>query len=366
MILYGPPGSGKTTLARIVAPRPHAALEELSAVQAGRAEVRKVLERAQHRRGGGADGLLPRRDPPLQQGPAGRAAARGRGGPSPSSAPRRRTPTSRSTGAALALRRSTSSRPLQAIDLEVARAPAPRGAPGRGRRRPVIASWPRAPRRRAHGARRPRARCRDRTAAVTLDAARGRRCSAGADLRQDRRPPLRHDLGWIKACAARTPTPRSTAWRCMLEGGEDPRSSCGACRLRLRGHRQRRPGALEVAVAAAAGHRDVACPRSSYALAQAAISSAGPQSDAATKARSPLRARTWGEARAPAAVCRARLQRGGALGRGIGSTTPTTSRPPLDQELAARGRGGERFYGPDDAEAALRERLEEIRRARGR
>jgi hypothetical protein len=27
---------------------------------------------------------------------------------------------------------------------------------------------------------------------------------------------------------------------------------------------------------------------------------------------------------------------------------------------------GERFYAPDDAEAALRERLAEIRRARGR
>jgi hypothetical protein len=27
---------------------------------------------------------------------------------------------------------------------------------------------------------------------------------------------------------------------------------------------------------------------------------------------------------------------------------------------------GARFYAPDDAEAALRERLEEIRRARGR
>ncbi|MGZ8635310.1 MAG: AAA family ATPase, partial [Solirubrobacteraceae bacterium] len=50
MILYGPPGSGKTTLARIVAAAARAALEELSAVEAGRAEVRKVLERAQHRR----------------------------------------------------------------------------------------------------------------------------------------------------------------------------------------------------------------------------------------------------------------------------------------------------------------------------
>jgi putative ATPase len=50
MVLYGPPGSGKTTLARIVAERSGAAYEELSAVAAGRAEVRAVIERAAHRR----------------------------------------------------------------------------------------------------------------------------------------------------------------------------------------------------------------------------------------------------------------------------------------------------------------------------
>ena len=50
MVLYGPPGSGKTTLARIVAEHSQAAFEELSAVQAGRAEVRAVIERATHRR----------------------------------------------------------------------------------------------------------------------------------------------------------------------------------------------------------------------------------------------------------------------------------------------------------------------------
>ena len=49
MILYGPPGSGKTTLARIAAAQTGAALEEESAVQAGRAEVRAVIERARHR-----------------------------------------------------------------------------------------------------------------------------------------------------------------------------------------------------------------------------------------------------------------------------------------------------------------------------
>jgi putative ATPase len=46
MILYGPPGSGKTTLARIVAASTGAAFEELSAVSASVADVRAVLARA--------------------------------------------------------------------------------------------------------------------------------------------------------------------------------------------------------------------------------------------------------------------------------------------------------------------------------
>src|SRR6187200_2940690 len=50
MVLYGPPGTGKTTLARLLAVNARAAFEEASAVNAGRAEVREVLERAQHRR----------------------------------------------------------------------------------------------------------------------------------------------------------------------------------------------------------------------------------------------------------------------------------------------------------------------------
>jgi putative ATPase len=50
MILYGPPGTGKTTLARLMAVNAKAAFEELSAVAAGRQEVRDVIERAEHRR----------------------------------------------------------------------------------------------------------------------------------------------------------------------------------------------------------------------------------------------------------------------------------------------------------------------------
>jgi putative ATPase len=52
-VLYGPPGSGKTTLARIIASAAEGAFEEESAVAAGRAEVRAVIARATERRKGG-------------------------------------------------------------------------------------------------------------------------------------------------------------------------------------------------------------------------------------------------------------------------------------------------------------------------
>jgi putative ATPase len=49
-ILYGPPGAGKTTLARIAARMADGAFEEESAVNAGKAEIRSVIERARERR----------------------------------------------------------------------------------------------------------------------------------------------------------------------------------------------------------------------------------------------------------------------------------------------------------------------------
>jgi len=52
MILFGPPGTGKTTIARIVAERTGAAFEEISAVSARVDDVRAVIARANDRLGG--------------------------------------------------------------------------------------------------------------------------------------------------------------------------------------------------------------------------------------------------------------------------------------------------------------------------
>ena len=58
LILWGPPGSGKTTLARIIAQETEAEFIELSAVTAGKADVVKVVERAQQNRRLGLQTIL--------------------------------------------------------------------------------------------------------------------------------------------------------------------------------------------------------------------------------------------------------------------------------------------------------------------
>jgi putative ATPase len=55
------------------------------------------------------------------------------------------------------------------------------------------------------------------------------------------------------------------------------------------------------------------------------------------------------------------------LGRGEGYDYPHDHPGHFsDQELLPEGLEGERFYRPDDAEAAFRDRLQEVRRRRGR
>lgn len=58
MILWGPPGCGKTTLARLLARETRLAFEQLSAVFSGVADLRKVFERARDRRRQGHGTLL--------------------------------------------------------------------------------------------------------------------------------------------------------------------------------------------------------------------------------------------------------------------------------------------------------------------
>ena len=58
MILWGPPGSGKTTIARLLAEHSEMAFEPLSAVFSGVADLRKVFERARGNRLAGRGTLL--------------------------------------------------------------------------------------------------------------------------------------------------------------------------------------------------------------------------------------------------------------------------------------------------------------------
>lgn len=48
MILWGPPGTGKTTLAELIAKESHARIESLSAVLSGVKDIREVVARAEH------------------------------------------------------------------------------------------------------------------------------------------------------------------------------------------------------------------------------------------------------------------------------------------------------------------------------
>jgi putative ATPase len=107
-----------------------------------------------------------------------------------------------------------------------------------------------------------------------------------------------------------------------------------------------------------------------YALAQAAIHlSLAPKSNAATRAIAAARrhVREHGAQPPPDHLRSAAYPGAKALGRGEGYDYPHDREGHLSaQELLPAGLEDVRFYAPDDAEAALRERLEQVRRARRR
>ena len=251
--------------------------------------------------------------------------------------------------------------------------PAPRGADARAPRPTTTRSpsWPRAPA--ATRARHwPRSTSRSTThGRVTLEAAED--ALQRRALTYDKTGDRHYDTisAWIKATRGSDPDASLYYLAVMLEGGEDPRFIVRRMViLASEDIGNADPRALEVAVAAAQAIEHVGLPEGQFALAQASIYlSLAPKSDSAKKAIGAARehVREQGAKPPPAYLQSAGYNAAARLGRGVGYDYPH-DRPGhvSEQELLPDAVVGARFYSPDDAEAALRERLEEIRRARGR
>jgi putative ATPase len=371
MVLYGPPGSGKTTLARIVASAAHAALEELSAVEAGRPEVRKVIERAQHRRQMGEptvffldeihrfnkaqqDALLPA----VEEGLVTRSGAT------------TENPYFEVNAALLSRCQVYELRPLLATDIEVLLRRALEAIEAQADDEAIafLATRAGGDARTALSALELAVQTHGR---VTLEAAED--ALQRRALTYDKAGDRHYDTisAWIKATRGSDPDASLYYLAVMLEGGEDPRFI--ARRMVILASEDignADPRALEVAVAAAHAIEHVGLPEGQHALAQAAVYLAlAPKSNAAYRAIAAARqhVREHGAQAPPAYLQSAAYPAAKKLGRGEGYDYPHDHPGHLSgQELLPEAVAGARFYEPDEAEAALRARLEEIRRARGR
>jgi len=372
MILHGPPGSGKTTLARLLAVTSDAAFEEESAVQAGRAEVRAVIERARERlRGGGRrtvlfldeihrfnkaqqDALLPA----VEEGLVTLIGAT------------TENPYFEVNSALLSRARVYELEPLTAAQVRVLLDRAlERGECGDGAQvEPAALEF--------------LAERSGGDARIALNSLELACESAGPDgavtlahaedalqqkaLLYDRQADRHYDTisAWIKATRGSDPDASLYYLAVMLEGGEDPRFIVRRMVvLASEDVGNADPQALLVATSAAHAVEHVGMPECQFALAQAAIYlSLAPKSDAAKRAIGAAREYVREEGAAPPPP---HLRSSTRSDRNYDNPHKREGHV-SPQELMPDPAIGRRFYDPDEAEALLRERLEAIRRARGR
>jgi putative ATPase len=376
MVLYGPPGTGKTTLARLAAEHADAAFEELSAVQAGRAEVREVIARARERREGGRgtiffldeihrfnkaqqDALLPA----VEEGLVTLIGAT------------TENPYFEVNNALLSRTRIYELHELSTGDIEtLMRRAIDRGETANTAVPDEVLEFLAA-----------RAGGDARTALNALELAASTAIGDAVTLTEAedalQRKAVLYDKGgdqhydyisaWIKSTRGSDPDASLYYLATMLEGGEDPRFI--ARRMIILASEDignADPQALQVAIAASQAVEHVGLPECQFALAQAAIYlSLAPKSNDATRAIGAARGhvRDHGAQHPPAALRSAAYPGAANLGRGVGYDYPHDRASHVnDQEHLPKGLEDVRFYEPGETERELRERLERIRKARGR